>query len=84
MRDENKKPFIIIGVIAGLAFGVYLFVKEPDESTFEKIALTVTMTWILINGMTYRGRYRPRSVYALKICYPLFLFLLLMTLTGRM
>ena len=84
MRNENKRPFILAGVILGIVFTVFLFAKEPGMPLFEKIGLCITMTWICINMMTYRGRYHPKIISAVKICYPLFLFLLVMAVFGRL
>ncbi len=84
MRNENKKPYIIAGIIAGLIFGVFLFVREPEESTFDKIGITLTMIWVFINMFTYRGRTYPKSIRTLKVCYPIFIFLALMFLIGRL
>lgn len=66
LHHENKRPYIALGVIFGIAFTVFIFIKEPGMMLFDKIALCITMTWICINGVTYRGRYRPRIIYAIR------------------
>ena len=84
LQQENKRPYIILGAVCGIIFSGILLAKEPGASLFEKVSLCVMFIWIFINMATYRGRYYPRSIYAVKICYPVFLFILLMLLTGRM
>lgn len=84
LRHENKRPYILIALIVGIAFFILFLVKEPGIVLIEKIGLAITISWIFYNGFTYRGRYRPRIVYALKICYPLFLFFLIMAAFGRL
>ena len=84
IRYENRRPYIIIALITGIAFYILFLAKEPGAALIEKIGLAITISWIFFNGLTYRGRYRPRIVYAVKICYPLFLFLLIMAAFGRL
>lgn len=84
LHYENKRPYVALGVIFGIVFTVFICIKEPGMMLFDKIALCITVTWICINGATYRGRYRPRIIYAFKICYPLFIFFLIMAAFGRL
>ncbi|MBR6089939.1 MAG: hypothetical protein IKP86_08395 [Anaerolineaceae bacterium] len=82
--QTDRRLGIFIGCLMSAAFTVYLFITERDGPLFDKIALCITMTWICINMATYRGRYRPRVIVAFKVCYPLFIFLLLMAALGRL
>ena len=84
MRNENKKPAFIISVIAATAFLIYLLKNEPGIPSVELIGLCLTILWIMFNMLTYRGKYFPRIVYALKIGYPLFIFILVMAALGRL
>ena len=81
--EEEKRRMWRIGLIVGgiIAAVIFIFAKEflfPD-----RILFSLAFGWTVFNFAVYRGRYRPRIVFAVKTAYPLMLFILYLALSGK-
>lgn len=74
-----------LGIISGLIAAVVMFflIGKDDPDLLIRITFSLTIGWIIYNVATYTGRYRPKIVYALKVCYPIFIWYLLMCAIGK-
>ncbi len=80
-RRQNRK----IGLIFGVIFAVVMFFLIGKEGLpfMERILFAVSFGWMGFNAVNYRGRYRPKIVYAVKICYPVILCVILLAVMGK-
>ena len=85
-EEENRRQNRKIGLIFGAIFAVVMFFligKEEDLPFIGRILFAVSFGWMGFNAVNYRGRYRPKIVYAVKICYPVILCVILLAVLGK-
>ncbi len=72
------------GMIIALIFAAGILFCAKEGPIGQRIPLALVIGWTGYNAATYRGRYRPRTLYMLKVCWPVILFVLISVLTENL
>lgn len=80
MDDPRERR---IGLAAGGILAAVMFFFAREFRLPDRILFSLSFGWSIFNLAVYRGRYRPRIVFAVKTAYPIMLFILYMAAFGK-